>query len=133
MECPCHSGLSYPECCEPYHLGKQLPESALQLMRSRYSAYAIKNADYIIATTHPENSSFSADHKDWKESILYFCNRTSFRGLKVIEVLEGLQESYVTFFAHLFQNGDDVSFQETSRFVKVGDRWLYHSKIPEHL
>jgi len=128
MQCMCHSGLSYAECCEPYHLGKELPESALQLMRSRYSAYATKNADYIIDTTHPENPAHrSTDRDEWKESILFFCNRSEYKGLKVIEILEGLEESYVTFFAHIFQDGEDVSFQETSRFFKVGDRWLYYS------
>ncbi|NGX26562.1 MAG: hypothetical protein K940chlam6_00487 [Chlamydiae bacterium] len=127
MQCPCHSGLSYAECCELYHIGKELPESALQLMRSRYSAYVKKNADYIIKTTHPDNPSFLANREEWKESILFFCNRTEFRNLKIIEVLEGNQESFVTFFAHLFQNGEDASFQESSRFYKVGDRWLYHS------
>jgi SEC-C motif-containing protein len=97
-------------------------------MRSRYSAYAIKDADYIIATTHPENPIYSSNHEDWKTSILYFCNHTSFHNLKIIEILEGVQESYITFFAHLFEKDKDVSFEETSRFVKVDDRWYYHSK-----
>lgn len=127
MRCPCHSGLDYSECCSPYHSGEQIPESALPLMRSRYSAYALKNPDYIIETTHPENPTFSANRQMWRESILSFCQRTKFRGLRIIEFVEGEQESFVTFYAHLFQNSDDVSFQETSRFFKVGDLWLYHS------
>jgi SEC-C motif-containing protein len=131
MQCPCHSGLSYQECCGPYHTKKELPESALQLMRSRFSAYALKNADYIMETTHPENILYSTNQEEWKESILFFCKKTEFRGLKIIEVLEGTLESYVTFFAHLFQDHQDVSFQETSHFYKIDDRWLYFSGVHE--
>ncbi|NGX38294.1 MAG: hypothetical protein K1000chlam2_01467 [Chlamydiae bacterium] len=127
MKCLCHSGLPHSECCGPYHARKILPESALQLMRSRYSAYAYKHPEYIIATTHPENPFFSKDSAAWTESILQFCKKTEFRGLKILEFVEGDQEAFVTFLAHIFQNGKDVSFQETSRFIKVGDRWLYHS------
>lgn len=131
MQCTCHSGLQYMECCEPYHKKKALPESALQLMRTRYSAYALKNADYIMDTTHPDAPSQSMNHDEWRESILFFCNRTKFRGLKIVEFLEGELESFVTFFAHLFEGDRDVSFQETSRFYRIDDRWLYHSGIHE--
>ena len=40
------------ECCEPYIKGLKNPETAVVLMRSRYSAYATQHADYLIATTH---------------------------------------------------------------------------------
>src|SRR5437867_3549203 len=45
MKCPCHSGKKYSECCEPYHQGLPAP-TPLALMRSRYAAYALQNAEY---------------------------------------------------------------------------------------
>lgn len=96
-------------------------------MRSRYSAYALKKPDYIIETTHPDNPSYHSNKNEWRESILFFCKNTEFCGLKVIEFLEGNLEAFVTFNAHLFQDSEDVSFTENSRFVKVKDRWLYRS------
>ena len=99
--------------------GLSLPENALKLMRSRYSAYALKKADYIIKTTHPENPSFSSDKVAWKNAILHFCRETDFIGLTILEFIDGEGEAYVTFFAHLKQKRKDVSFEEKSRFMKV--------------
>ena len=111
MVCSCHSGLPYLECCSPYHKGKMIPESALILMRSRYSAYALSLPEYIIETTHKDGPSFHSNHEKWKESILFFSKKTDFHDLKIIE----------------FQDGEDASFTENSRFFKVGDKWLYYS------
>jgi len=127
MRCPCHSGLDYEECCQSYHLKKSLPESALQLMRSRYSAYAKHLPDYIMDTTHPENPFYTKDKSLWKETILDFVRHTHFESLKILEFLEGEKEAFVTFLAHMKQNGKDAFLQEKSHFVKEGDRWLYYS------
>lgn len=39
--CPCQSGKPYTECCQPFHLKTAFPETAEQLMRSRYAAYTL--------------------------------------------------------------------------------------------
>jgi SEC-C motif domain protein len=133
MQCECHSGLPYRECCGEYHSGKQLPESALVLMRARFSAYARHLTDFIIQTTHPDNPWFVEDQKKWHESIDRFCKGTEFRGLKIHEFVEGEQKAFVTFYAHLIQRGKDVSFTECSHFIKIDDQWLYLSgTIEEH-
>ncbi len=124
LTCPCHSQKLYKDCCRPYHLGK-LPENALLLMRSRYSAYALQLADYIIATTHPDNPQYSSNQKQWKEDILKFTNMTAFEGLKILEFIDGEQKAWVTFTAKLKQQGQDVSFTEKSAFEKVNGKWLY--------
>lgn len=124
--CPCQSGKLYRECCRLFHEG-QLPATALELMRSRYAAYALCKPDYIIQTTHPANAQFSLDTVKWSEQIRDFCLNTEFRGLKIIDFQESPQTATVTFRAHLMQNGKDGSFTEKSYFEKVGERWLYHS------
>ena len=48
--CPCGAKESYHECCEIFHNGLQNPQSPEALMRSRYSAYALKNLTYIKNT-----------------------------------------------------------------------------------
>ena len=125
--CPCHSGKTYDECCAPYHTGKRLAESALFLMRSRYSAYAKGLVDYIIMTTHPENPPLKESEKKRRENIIQFSRTTQFSGLEIVEFIDGEKEAFVTFKAKLFQNGADASFQEKSRFLKVNGKWLYHS------
>ena len=48
--CPCDTGEDYRECCSRFHNSDQAPESALALMRSRYSAFALKLHDYLLKT-----------------------------------------------------------------------------------
>lgn len=123
-KCPCHSGKTYQTCCQPYHQGA-LPENALLLMRSRYAAYARHLPDYIIATTHPANPAYMTDITQWKHDILAFSKATRFLGLTIHTFLDGPEEAFVLFTAHLQQNGVDTSFTEKSRFLKEGERWLY--------
>lgn len=126
MNCPCHRQKTYKDCCRPYHLGK-LPENALLLMRSRYSAYALHLTDYIIATTHPESPYYSSNKKQWKEEILQFARATEFEGLKILEFIDEQPIAYVAFKAILKQKGQDVSFTEKSTFEKIKGKWLYKS------
>jgi len=94
-------------------------------MKSRYSAYAVGNASYIIKTTHENNSDFTKDVKEWRESIKAFCDTTEFLGLEILKFLDGEDEAFVTFKASL-SSGEMI---EKSRFLKVDDRWLYESGI----
>ena len=50
LACPCGQG-NYQHCCQPLHVGQANAESASQLMRSRYSAFALQQNDYIVQTT----------------------------------------------------------------------------------
>lgn len=125
-KCPCGSGLKYKKCCGLFHKGK-LPSNALELMKSRYSAYVYHNANYIIKTTHLENLEYMEDTIGWRQDIESFCQCTHFISLCVAEFIDGEDEAYVIFNACLKQHGEDVSFKEKSRFLKEDGRWLYHS------
>ncbi len=115
--CLCYSSKPYEDCCEPYHLGLE-PPNALALMRSRYCGYAKCNVDYIQRTqTAPIN----------KSETLAFCKNTQFTGLTIHSFQDGQEEAFVTFTAHLKQNGADASFKEKSRFLKIHGCWRYVS------
>ena len=120
--CPCHSHQKYKRCCQPYHKGS-LPQTALQLMRSRYSAYALGLSTYIMDTTHPDNVDYTLDRAKWHKSIEDFSHTTQFLGLTIGEVIEGETLSYVTFEARF----DQGSLREKSRFYRDGHKWLYES------
>ena len=59
--CPCGSLQKYKKCCKVFHDKIKLPKTALELMKSRFCAFAAENADYIIFTTHENNSDFTSD------------------------------------------------------------------------
>lgn len=50
--CPCGSP-EYDACCGPLHRGERQAASAEELMRSRYSAYAVGDLDHVFRTWHP--------------------------------------------------------------------------------
>jgi len=122
MDCPCSSGKAYDACCKPFHEGR-LPDSPLQLMRSRYSAYALDLPDYIIETTHPDHPQFSGDLDVWRQDIRRFSEATRFERLEIIDS----SDRAVTFRAHLTQGGQDASFTEKSLFETCDGRWFYKS------
>lgn len=120
MECPCCSGKSYSECCKAYHDGLPAP-TALALMRSRYSAYALGKADYIMQTTHPRSPYYEKNRARWKMGILEFCERMQFLKLEIL----AYGEDWVHFIAHLGL----TDLNEKSQFEKVDGKWLYLKKI----
>lgn len=123
--CPCGSPLKYKKCCKVFHDNIKNPLNALELMKSRFSAYAFKQSNYIIKTTHKENQDYSENILEWKKEIEIFSSNTDFDKLEILEFIKGENESFVTFRANLFQNKNDVSFIEKSRFKKEDNIWLY--------
>ncbi len=120
MPCPCGSQTKYKLCCQKYHKGAQAKD-ALTLMKSRYSAYVVGEARYIIKTTHPDNPEFQDDKKTWQKSIENFCQENSFLGLEIVSFEEESAYAFVTFKAYFV----DGELYEKSKFVKNGAFWLY--------
>ena len=120
--CPCGSQTKYKKCCQIYHKGAK-PKTALLLMKSRYSAYAVGDSAYIVNTTHEENAQYMSDKKEWKKQIDLFVAKTAFEGLEILEFIEGEEEAFVTFRASL-SSGD---MTEKSRFLKVEGMWFYEN------
>lgn len=125
MMCPCKSQKKYTECCRPYHEKALHPTNAVLLMRSRYSAYALALADYIIETTHPNHVQMATPIWDWREEILQFSRETEFLDLEILAFEELEEKAFVTFTASLKQQGKDVSFTEKSLFELKDGIWLY--------
>lgn len=125
-KCPCCSGKSYANCCKLFHKGKHA-ENALQLMRSRFTAYALDLPEYIIQTTHPANPQFIEDTFLWKKSISQFSKSSWFKKLDILDFKEERSNATVTFVAHIYQGADDCTFTEKSYFELIDHDWLYRS------
>ncbi|WP_127956755.1 YchJ family metal-binding protein [Serratia microhaemolytica] len=121
--CPCHSGLNYSDCCEPFLTGKQHAPSPGKLMRSRYSAFVQKNVDYFIDTWHPE-----CRPEEWRGVISSSFDNTQLLSLLVVEESFGssANEGFVEFMVRLIENDAPARLMhERSRFLRVGERWYY--------
>jgi len=109
--CPCGSGKKYKKCCQVFHKGK-IAKTAITLMKSRYSAFAVGEIDYIIKT-----STFQKDYSDLKN----FSKACEFKKLEILDY----NKDTVTFKAIIFCNGEDASFSEKSYFIFKDGRWYY--------
>lgn len=92
-------------------------------MRSRYSAYALHNADYLNSTHHP-----STLDEDLKASLKDSFERCLWTGLKITGRKAGSAkdtEGEVRFEASFTQDTKHYVLKELSRFVKENGQWLY--------
>lgn len=115
--CPCGSGRPLAECCGRFHAGEAAPDAA-RLMRSRYSAYVLGLEDYLLATWHPATRPASLE--------LDAPPRPQWLGLTVkSHVPLDASHATVEFVARYKLNGRAYRLHETSRFERVGGRWVY--------
>ena len=88
-------------------------------MRSRFTAYAQRNAEYLLASwdahKRPASIDFSKETAHWRK-------------LQIINIKKGNVQDLtgvVEFKAFYSQEGVDCFMHEISRFVKTEQRWLY--------
>ena len=120
--CPCQSRKKYQYCCGIYLSGKELPETAVQLMRSRYTAFATGDVDYILATRHTDTR-----QENRRKQIANSLKNTIWLGLNIIDTSQGKKHDaigYVEFVAILKTN-EIKQIHERSKFVKVDGKWFY--------
>ena len=115
--CPCGSGDTYDACCGRLHRGAARAETAEELMRSRYAAYAVGDTDYVFRTWHPRTrpDDLSPDPG------------LTWTGLTVL----GAGEDWVEFVAAYEQGGVPGELREHSVFEQRGGRWVYVSGVPD--
>ena len=126
--CPCGTGQSYDSCCGRLHRGETKAQTAEQLMRSRYSAFAKGKIDYLMAT-HPEpQMPASVRRRELRAS----CQQTRWIGLEIVSVERGGVddvEGVVCFIARYQASNQRGSLRETSLFQRCdgqcGGEWLY--------
>lgn len=116
--CPCLSGEQYRDCCGRFHRGEAEAPTAVQLMRSRYSAFVVLDAGYLQRTWHPDTR---PAHLELDPSIQW-------RRLDIVSTSRGGpldSDGVVEFKAH-FRHGDERGVHsESSRFLRVDRRWYY--------
>jgi SEC-C motif-containing protein len=87
-------------------------------MRSRYTAYAMRLEEYLLASWHP---STRPAHLDLNTS-----PQPRWIGLQVIShQQQDADHATVEFVARYKINGRAFWMQETSRFVREEERWFY--------
>ncbi len=121
--CPCGSSKTYKQCCQPFHEKAQLPQTAEELMRSRYSAFVKGELEYLKGTIIP-TSLHDYDEKNIKE----WSTQSEWKGLTVVKSKKGQindDEGEVEFIAKFSFNGEDREHHEAAQFKKLNGQWYY--------
>lgn len=111
--CPCGTGRPLEQCCGPLLSTERLASTAEELMRSRYTAYALGDREHLWRTwdprTRPEEPYLGDDR--WS-------------GLEVLKVVDGGPQDS-TGVVEFVASSEGGRLAERSRFTRRGGRWFY--------
>lgn len=115
--CPCGSP-AYDACCGPLHRGERRAATAEELMRSRYSGYALDDVDHVFRTWHPRTR---PDDLSPAPGLVW-------TGLEVLATEAGGPDDTdgVVEFRATYENpAGPGALHERSTFTRRAARWVY--------
>ncbi|TRX16332.1 hypothetical protein FNW25_11990 [Flavobacterium franklandianum] len=115
--CFCGSAISFQACCQKHIDGREKTSTALALMKSRYSAYATNQADYLWETTHSSQRKFYS-----KTDISQWATANEWQKLEIISATENTVEFKAYY---LDENKLNQIHHEFSTFKKENGTWFY--------
>ena len=124
--CPCGTAKNYQDCCGVYHQNPGSAPTAEALMRSRYSAFAVNDIDYIQATQQLAEATSEVETQAIKEEN----SSTEWQQLEIIDTEQGQQADNtgsVTFCARFKEGKHQGELSEKSLFEKRNGQWYYVS------
>lgn len=116
--CPCGTGSNYGVCCGRLISGAAQARTAEELMRSRYSAYALGELDHVFRTWHPKT----------RPADVAPAEGVTFVGLTIEDIVAGGADDdlgVVEFTARLRTPRGLDEMHERSRFSRRAGRWVY--------
>jgi SEC-C motif-containing protein len=116
--CPCGSNLRLADCCGAVIAGRRAADTAVALMRSRYTAYVLGDTDYLQRSWHPGT----------RPARLALDNEPKWLGLRILAVEAGGPgdgTGSVEFVARYKVGGRARRLHEISRFERQDGCWYY--------
>lgn len=116
-KCYCGSTSSFVSCCQIYINGNKKAPTALVLMKSRYSAYATLQVDYLLKSTH-----LSQRYLYSKEDLQHWARANNWQKLEIISFAENTVEFKAYF---IDENKISQTHHELSTFILEDGIWYY--------
>lgn len=129
--CPCGSQVELALCCEPIIRGKKLASTAEALLRSRYTAFALGEIDYLIGSHHSKTVG-----QIKREEVEEWSKGSEWLGLEILSVEAGLEkdtEGNIIFKATYKADGKEHEHMEKSFFEKENGAWKFLDAKAVHL
>ncbi len=123
-DCPCGTGRKLRACCRPFHDGAE-PPAPESLMRSRFTAFAIGDAEYLWRTLHSGHPDRARQQWEYVADLRRSRQALRFARLRVLD----RDGNRVLFHAEIYERGKERSFLELSTFERDGNSpgapWRY--------
>jgi SEC-C motif domain protein len=120
--CPCGSGDTFGSCCGPILRTERRAGTAVALMRSRYTAFAVRDLEHLLRSWHPSERPTRDDLAQSLEDDVRWLR------LQILGTTAGGpfdDEGTVEFVAIARGAQGRQEQHEVSRFVREGGEWLY--------
>lgn len=119
--CACGSQRKFEACCELLLTGRERPESAEALMRSRFTAHVVEDYAYLHRTYRPTSKlPFTAEPSDG-ESPIHWTRLV----VHSHEPGRTLETAAVDFSAYYSDDSGNHVIQEKSEFLRENGQWFY--------
>lgn len=118
--CPCSSGRTFGECCLPVLEGRRVPANAEELMRSRFTAHALRDyrhlhlTDWETAKQPFEDGAEEPQAPEWTRLVVH-----------AHELGAKPETAFVDFSAYYKVGDGEDALHEKSEFVLREGRWYY--------
>lgn len=122
--CPCGLGDVYGACCGPVLRQERRAATAEALMRSRYTAFAVRDVEHLLRSWHPQERPLR------EELDASLADDTRWLRLEILSTADGGpfdDEGTVEFLAIARTPDGRHRQHETSHFVREDGAWLYVS------
>ena len=119
LPCPCGTGKTLAECCDPILTGQRKADNAEQLMRSRFTAHVAHNFEhlhrtYLKTSKEPYEPDPDAGGTNWTRLAIHShepSNKPDF--------------AFVDFTAYYQENDAEQALHEKAEFQKIEGTWFY--------
>lgn len=136
--CFCGSNCTFQTCCQPFINKERQVQTAEQLMRSRFSAYALGNAPYIYDTYAQSSQAAQSvkDIDDWSKS----CAWVALKIHPLADNVNNATEQFVEFSAFYITNNTLCELREKSRFIveecitakmEISEAYTHNSRLKQ--
>jgi len=125
-DCPCGSHKPLDDCCGRYFDDLSAP-TALDLMRSRYTAHVLGMGDYLARTLSTQQRQ-DFDVAEFEAQ----APRTKRLGLEVRQTTLGGEADdtgTVEFVARYKESGEPIAHHELASFTREDGRWVFASCV----
>ena len=117
--CPCGSGKTYAQCCQPILKRQRPAETAEQLMRSRFTAHVAHDYEHLHRTfvetwKEPYVPEEEEGGREWTRLVIH----SHETGPKP-------DHATVDFTAYYREGDKELAFPEKAEFHKIEGNWIY--------